>query len=125
MHAMLLAATLMAVVAQTPAAQPPAQPSSQPGVTSLPAPEGSAAPFKKLFLPETALREAQMQAARSHARAALEARTGQAAVAPKVVCGMVVIQADPNVDPRMIRRPPPDAATAAHIKRIAPTACAE
>jgi hypothetical protein len=44
--------------------------------------------------------------------------------APKVVCGMVVIQADPNVDPRFIIRAPADT-TAYKIRRIPPTACAD
>jgi hypothetical protein len=44
--------------------------------------------------------------------------------ASKIVCGMVVIQADPNVDPKFIIRAPAD--TSAHkIRRIAPPACAD
>ena len=44
--------------------------------------------------------------------------------APKVVCGMVVIQADPNVDPRFVIRGPADT-TAYKIRRIPPPACAD
>ena len=42
--------------------------------------------------------------------------------AQKIVCGMVVIQADPNIDPRFVMRAPAD--TSAHmIRRIPPQTC--
>jgi hypothetical protein len=44
--------------------------------------------------------------------------------ATKIVCGMVVIQADPSIDPRFVVRAPAD--TSAHkIRRIPPQACAD
>jgi hypothetical protein len=67
-------------------------------------------PFGKLFEP-------------AEERAARQALASQKP-APKVVCGMVVIQADPNVDPRFIIRAPADT-TAYKIRRIPPTACAD
>ena len=44
--------------------------------------------------------------------------------ATKIVCGMVVIQADPNIDPKIVVRPPVDSGTS-KIRRIVPSACAE
>jgi hypothetical protein len=37
---------------------------------------------------------------------------------------MVVIPTDPQLDAKMVRRPPEEA-TAVHIKKIPPTACTE
>ena len=80
--------------------------------------------FGKLFtLSEDDIRKAQL-------RAQLESQ--QHAIRPpsRIVCGMVVIQADPGIDPKMIHRPPPNLPTTEpaitfHLKRIPPTACAE
>jgi hypothetical protein len=44
--------------------------------------------------------------------------------APKVVCGMVVIPADPSIDPKIVAPPPPEAANA-KIRRIVPDVCVE
>jgi hypothetical protein len=43
---------------------------------------------------------------------------------PRVVCGMVVIPANPAVDPRIVILPRPQAADA-KIRRIVPGACRE
>jgi hypothetical protein len=43
--------------------------------------------------------------------------------APKIVCGMVVMQADPKVDPKFVIRAPEDT-SAYKIRRIPPPACA-
>ena len=70
-------------------------------------------PFAKLF------EQAQERAARQ----ALQALPSQKPE-PRIVCGMVVIQADPNIDPKFVVRAPAD--TSAHkIRRIPPTACAD
>ena len=42
----------------------------------------------------------------------------------KIVCGMVVIQADPNIDPKFVIRAPVDSSTM-KIRRIPPLTCAE
>jgi hypothetical protein len=83
-------------------------------------PSGSAtAPYQKLFdVPSLAAAEAQLKIVLQD-QAAHMARP-----APKVVCGMVVHPADPQVDPKMIVRPPEPGPTF-HIKRIPPPACAE
>jgi hypothetical protein len=44
--------------------------------------------------------------------------------ATKIVCGMVVIQADPNIDPKFVIRAPDDSSTM-KIRRIPPATCAE
>ena len=44
--------------------------------------------------------------------------------AAKIVCGMVVIQADPNVDPKFVIHAPVDT-SAYKIRRIQPRACAD
>jgi hypothetical protein len=44
--------------------------------------------------------------------------------ASRIVCGMVVIQVDPNVDPRFIIRAPADT-TAYKIRRFSPPVCAD
>jgi hypothetical protein len=43
---------------------------------------------------------------------------------PKIVCGMVVIQADPKVDPKFVIRAPVDT-SAYKIRRIQPQVCAD
>ena len=42
----------------------------------------------------------------------------------KIVCGMVVIEADPSIDPKILVPPPADSGTA-KIRRIVPPACAQ
>ena len=42
----------------------------------------------------------------------------------KIVCGMVVIEADPSIDPKILVPPPVDAGTS-KIRRIVPLACTE
>jgi hypothetical protein len=44
--------------------------------------------------------------------------------APKIVCGMVVIQADPTVDPRFVIHAPADT-SGFKIRRIQPKVCAD
>jgi len=79
--------------------------------------------FDKLFtLSEDDIRKAQL-------RAQLESQQ-QAKPPSRIVCGMVVIQADPGIDPKMIHRPltnlpTNEPAITFHIKRIPPTTCAE
>ena len=82
------------------------QPSPQP------APMRRVDPYKKLFqqppLDQTARAERRADAA--------------ASTAPRVVCGMTVIPADPNIDPKMIIRRPPDD-TRYTIRVIPPPLC--
>ena len=42
----------------------------------------------------------------------------------KVVCGMVVIEADPRIDPKILIPPPVDSGTS-KIRRIVPPVCVE
>ena len=42
----------------------------------------------------------------------------------KIVCGMVVIQADPSIDPKILVPPPADPGTS-KIRRIVPPVCVE
>ena len=124
MDALLLGLVLTVAVAQTPA--PPAI--VDPAVPRLNVPIASgkagsqelSAPFQKLFAAP-----ADHARAQERARAALEQhRLAAERSAPKVVCGMVVFPADPQVDAKMIRRPL-ESATTMHIKKIPPAACAE
>ena len=56
-------------------------------------------------------------------RAARQALANQRAER-RVVCGMVVIEADPSIDPKILVPPAADSPTA-KIRRIVPTGCAE
>ena len=76
-------------------------------------------PFAKLFSAEAAatpereeLKKAAQQAGKRSARAAA-----------KVVCGMVVLEPDPTLDPGFVKRIDPDTAASAKIRKIAPPAC--
>ena len=91
-----------------------------PSDESLPETAIGTHPFQKLF---TQSNEAVNQAER--ARILLEAKKQVTdRNPPKIVCGMVVIPADPRIDPTMIHRPG-DSSTTFHIKRIPPTTCAD
>ena len=70
-------------------------------------------PFGKLF------EQAQERAARQALQAVLSQKPE-----PKIVCGMVVIQADPRIDPKILVPPPADAGTS-KIRRIVPPVCTE
>ena len=66
--------------------------------------------FDKLFtLSEDDIRKAQL-------RAQLESQQ-QAKPPSRIVCGMVVIQADPGIDPKMIHRPLRDLPTTSPLLR--------
>jgi hypothetical protein len=124
MSSLLLGLVLASTVAQTPS--PP--PSAEPAVRRLKVPIASgmaesrqaSAPFQKLFaVPAGEVRRQE------RIRAALEQqRLAAERDAPKVVCGMVVFPANPQVDAKMVRRPP-ESATTMHIKKISPAACVE
>ena len=125
MTSLLLGLLLTSAVAQTPA--PPA--SAEPAVPRLNVPIASgmteprqpSAPFQKLFAAAAGEARAQERVRAAHAQHRLAAERS----APKVVCGMVVFPVDPQVDAKMIRRPPESATTTMHIKKIPPAACAE
>jgi hypothetical protein len=85
----------------------------------LPAPAVGTHSFKKLLtVSEDAMQKARLQAAMELQRQASNAQ-------PRVVCGMTVVPADPEIDPKMIHRPAASSTTTFHIKRIAPRACAD
>src|SRR5687767_2929254 len=119
MSSLLLGLVFTSAIAQAPA--PPG--SAEPAVPTLTVPIASgtteprrpSAPFEKLF------RAAAEDARKQEQRRAAHEQHGLAAErsAPKIVCGMVVYPADPQVDARMIRRPP-ESATTMHIKKIPP-----
>lgn len=72
-------------------------------------------PFAKLFTQSSDAADATEQL-----RHALQAQKEAAEkIAPKRVCGMTVLPADPQIDPKIIRRPA-NSATTFHIKRIPP-----
>ena len=123
MNTLLLGLAVTASLTQMPApptgAGPssPAQLSPQPGTAE---PVQRSKPFQKLFVPQP--NQARKQ--EEHARALLERQRLASESAPKIVCGMVVIQADPKVDPKMVIRQGESTPTL-HIKKIPPAACAE
>ena len=123
MTGMLLGLTIaIAGVAQaadrSPRAQPPAPPVTSgidlsSAAQTPPAPPGEKS-FGKLFA--QADRRAELEAAHQ-ALARAQSRT-------KIVCGMVVIQADPSIDPKFVHHPPADT-SGMKIRRIPPPACAD
>jgi hypothetical protein len=126
-----LAVTVAVALAQLPAAPPAAVEPSVP-VPAVPAVSGSteppqpSGPFQKLFSAPAndARTQARLRAALEQLRAALEQRRQETErSASKIVCGMVVLHADPAVDPKMIVRPQASATTM-HIRKIPPSACA-
>ena len=84
---------------------------STPQATSPTVPDKK--PFGNLF------EQAQERAARQAHQALLNQKPET-----KIVCGMVVIQADPGIDPKILVPPPVDAGTS-KIRRIVPPACTE
>jgi len=123
MNMLLLGLAVTASLTQMPApptgstSRAPAQLSPPSGATE---PAQRSGPFQKLFVPQA--NEARKQ--EQHARAMLEQQRLAAGSAPRIVCGMVVIQADPKVDHKMLIRPQ-ESTTVMHIKKIPPAACAE
>ena len=121
MNTLLLGLAVTASLTQMPApptgSTSPAQLSPRSGATE---PSQRSGPFQKLFVPQA--NEARKQ--EEHARAMLEQQRLAAGSAPRIVCGMVVIQADPKVDPKMVIRPQ-ESSTVMHIKKIPPAACVE
>jgi hypothetical protein len=122
MNTLLLGLVATAALAQMPAPPPAAEPSapaplSPPSGAAEPVPRSG--PFQKLFVQPNEPRKQEQQA-----RAALQQLKQAQKSAPTVVCGMVVIQADPQVDPKMVIRPR-ESTTTLHIKKIPPAACAE
>jgi hypothetical protein len=82
--------------------------------------------FEKLFTgSEEDIRKAQAQL-----RVEMAAQQPTIRVPSRIVCGMLVIQVDPAIDPKMIHRPrmvhsPDEPPATFHIRRIPPTTCAE
>jgi len=130
MNSLVLGLLIAAAASQGPARPPAADPAvpglEAPVVSGVDqAPEPST-PFRNLF--GKAASEPRRQE-RLRARERLEETLatlpqGVAGGRPKVVCGMVVMQADPTVDAGMIQRPR-ESTTTMHIRKIPPAACAE
>jgi hypothetical protein len=117
-----LGVLIVVTAAQVPGSMPAAPESAGPApviirIDELPETVGTR-PFKKIFtVSEDAIRKAQ-----AHPRA--EAQSPPTGARPRVVCGMKVIEVDPQIDPKMIHRSA-DSSTTHHIKRIPPATCAE
>jgi len=127
---LLFGVLVTAAVLQTPAQPPVAEPSVPRPKAFEPGPSQPAepsAPFRNLFTnaANEAGRQEQLRRALGELEAARAlAHGGVAGARPKVVCGMVVLPADPSVDAKMIHRPK-DSTTTMHIRKIPPAACAE
>lgn len=94
-------------------------------IDGLPETAVGARSFDKLFT----VSEGDVRKAQALLRAELASQQPAIEDHSRYVCGMRVIQADPQIDPKMIRRPmvdpPADSTTTFHIKRIPPPTCAE
>jgi hypothetical protein len=108
---------LLQTVGHSKERQPPThaftltQPATQPPAATVPGDKA----FDKLF--------EQQQQRQQQQRAAREALAKETP-ARRVVCGMVVIQADPNVDPKFVHRAPEDT-SGLKIRVIPPASCAD
>jgi hypothetical protein len=118
-----LTALTMLLIVQTaaplPDAPPPRTATETPQATVTVTGEKS---FRVLFTSESE-KEAPAELAAFVAATAqrlAETRTAER----KVVCGMVVIQADPSVDPKIVKQVPGDPATM-KIRRIPAAACTD
>ncbi len=74
--------------------------------------EQSKDPYKQLFEAQTALKLAMAQA---------QAKTSP--LEPKVVCGMMIVPADPTIDPKMRITPPQNPNLEYKIRVIEPPMC--
>ena len=81
---------------------------------TVPEPSSPTVPGEKAF--GKLFQQAQERAAR---QALANQKPGR-----KVVCGMVVIEADPSIDPKILVPPPADPGTS-KIRRIVPPVCVE
>jgi hypothetical protein len=86
---------------------------------AAPEPQSPAVPGDKAFGKLFEQQQQQQQQQRA-AREALAKETP----ARRVVCGLVVIQADPNVDPKFVHRAPEDT-SGLKIRVIPPASCAD
>jgi hypothetical protein len=112
---------LIVTIAQVPdrTERLPQQPSAAVDLSaSTPAPAVPAAVDNKAF--DKLFAQALLSAQAADRRPSADDR----ATLPRVVCGMVVIPANPAVDPRIVILPRPQSADA-KIRRIVPEACRE
>ena len=82
--------------------------------------------FDKLFT----VSKDDIRKAQAHLQAELALRQPAMKERSRIVCGMLVIQADPQINPKMIHRPlaalsTNEPTTTFHIKRIPPGTCKE
>ena len=114
----LVLPVLLAVLAQSADRKPPPVPLSQeesrPEASAPSTPGGKA--FHRIFTLPAPPQNPQ--------REPIVVAVPEQKPASRIVCGMVVIQADPEVDPRFVIRGPEDT-SAFKIRRIAPTTCAD
>ena len=75
-------------------------------------------------IPGRSGREGIRQALRTGTGAAARQALANQKPGRKIVCGMVVIEADPGIDPKILVPPPADSATS-KIRRIVPPTCTE
>jgi hypothetical protein len=76
-------------------------------------PAQSKDPYRKLFDTQTALKAALAQ----------QLHTATSAPAPKVVCGMTLIPANPTIDPKMMVEKPRSDGTKYTIRAVDPPIC--
>jgi hypothetical protein len=105
---MLAALAWSAAAAASQGAQAPAPPPKAPSTSPSPAPK---APYANLFR-----QRSLVEAALAQQRAAMAGKA-----APEVRCGILVIPADPTIDPKIRVGPPPS--TTEHTMRLLEPPC--
>ena len=122
--ALIVLAAAQAPGSPQPSPEPLGTPPTISSIGDLPETAVGKQSFDKLFTgSEDDIRKARAQLqAELASQPAMKERS-------RIVCGMVVMQADPGIDPKMIHRPmvhpPAESTTTFHIKRIPPPTCAE
>jgi hypothetical protein len=116
----LVLPVLLAVLAQSADRKPPQAPLSPEESQSRPEASAPSAPGARAFNRVFRLPAPAQNPQRDPVVVALPEQKP----ASRIVCGMVVIQADPKVDPGFVIRGPEDT-SAFKIRRIAPPTCAD
>jgi hypothetical protein len=71
-------------------------------------------PYKRLFDAQQGLKKALEDA---------QQKTGARPIQPKIVCGMMIVPADPTIDPKMRVTPPQDPNVEYKIRVVEPPIC--
>jgi hypothetical protein len=109
-NATLMSAILLSLAVPAAANQPTRSPEPTARLGAL-RPAQGATPYSKLFQAPDALKQA------------VEPQTAKPAPKTKIVCGMMVVEADPSLDPKMLVTPPQDPKLTYTIRVFEPPMC--